>query len=182
MASADEDLLTTGQAARLLGSSRQHVVDLCARGQLPHTSTGTHRRVRRSDLERLASTARAPELTRDQRRSLWLHRAIAGRIAEDPERHIQTARRNLAVMTAAHPRGRAALQLLQWETLLASPVEAVLDVLCSPSPESADLRQNTPFAGILTDPERSTVLAAFRSATRTRGSPRLSHTTPVPVY
>jgi hypothetical protein len=84
-------------------------------------------------------------------------------------------------MTAAHPRGRAAL-LREWRTLLAGPIEAVLDVLCSPSPESADLRQNTPFGGILTDPERSTVLAAFRSATRTRGSPRLSHTTPVPVY
>ena len=44
-------------------------------------------------------------------------------------------------MTAAHPRGRAAIQLREWETLLAGPVEAVLDVLCSPSPESADLRQ-----------------------------------------
>jgi len=99
---------------------------------------------------------------------LWLHRAIAGQIARDPERHIQTARRNLDVMTAAHPRGRAALQLREWETLLAGPVEAVLDVLCSPSPESADLRQNTPFAGVLTDSERSTVLAAFRSATRDR--------------
>lgn len=166
MAQADEDLLTTGQAARLLGSSRQHVVDLCARGQLPHTSTGTHRRIRRSDLERLASSARAPELTRDQRRSLWLHRAIAGRIAEDPERHLRTARRNLGVMMAAHPRGRAAAQLQEWQKLLAGPIGAVLDVLCSPSPDAADLRQNTPFAGVLTDAERSTVLAAFRSATR----------------
>lgn len=168
MAQAVEDLLTTGQAARLLGSSRQHVVDLCARGQLPHTSTGTHRRVRRSDLEGLASSGRAPELTRDQRRSLWLHRAIAGRIAEDPERHIQTARRNLAVMTAAHPRGRAAVQLREWQKLLAGPIEAVLDALCSPAPESANLRQNTPFAGVLSDPERTAVLAAFRSANRDR--------------
>lgn len=166
MTSADEELLTTGQAARVLGSSRQHIVDLCLRGQLPHTSTGTHRRVRRRDLESLASAARAPELTRDQRRSLWLHRAIAGRISEDPERHLAAARRNLALMTDAHPRGRAAVQLREWEQLLGGPVEAVLDVLCSPDHESVDLRQNTPFAGVLSDSERSAVLAAFRTATR----------------
>jgi excisionase family DNA binding protein len=29
------ELLTTGQAAKLLGCSRQHVVDLCERGRLP---------------------------------------------------------------------------------------------------------------------------------------------------
>ena len=45
--------MSTGAAARLLGTSRQHVVDLCTRGALPYTSTGTHRRVRRSDLEAL---------------------------------------------------------------------------------------------------------------------------------
>jgi len=30
-----ERLLTTGEAARLLGTSRQHVVDLCTAGDLP---------------------------------------------------------------------------------------------------------------------------------------------------
>lgn len=150
----------------MLGSSRQHIVDLCTRGLLPHTSTGSHRRVRRSDLERLAAATRTPELTRDQRRSLWLHRAIAGRIAEDPERHLRTARQNLEVMVAAHPRGQAARQLAVWRRLLDGPVEAVLDVLCSPSLQAADLRQNTPFARVLTDGERQAVLAAFRCATR----------------
>ncbi|MGH8991544.1 MAG: helix-turn-helix domain-containing protein [Acidimicrobiia bacterium] len=165
----DEELLTTGQAARVLGSSRQHVVDLCSRGLLPHTSTGSHRRVRRSDLERLAASEPSRELTRDQRRSLWLHRAIAGRIAEDPERHLRTARANLKVMLTAHPRGQAAAQLAIWQRLLDGPVEAVLDVLCMSSPQAADLRQNTPFAGVLTDAERQAVLAAFRSTTRRGG-------------
>lgn len=61
-------------------------------------------------------------------------------------------------------RGRAATQLRVG--LLAGPVEAILDVLCSPGPECADLRQNTPFAGVLTVAERQRVLAAFRTATR----------------
>jgi hypothetical protein len=125
--------------------------------------------VRRSDLERLASSGDAPDLTRDQRRSLWLHRAIAGRIAENPQRHLRTARRNLTTMLEAHPRGQAASQLRVWQQLLDGPVESLLNVLCSPSPESADLRQNTPFAGVLTDAERRAILTAFRLAVRGSG-------------
>jgi hypothetical protein len=67
---------------------------------------------------------------------------------------------------AAHPRGRAAKQLQRWRELLAGPVEALLDALCSPDSDFADLRQNTPFAGVLTDAERTAVLTAFKSATR----------------
>jgi hypothetical protein len=113
----------------------------------------------------VAATAGRSQLTRDQRRSLWLHRAIAGRVAENPLPCLRTALTNLGTMMAAHPRGHAAAQLRAWQDLLAGPVEAVLDVLCSPSPESVELRQNTPFAGVLTDSERAAVLAAFRSAT-----------------
>ena len=51
--SPDLDLLTTGQAARLLGTSRQHVVDLCTSGRLAFQVVGTHRRVRRGDVVRL---------------------------------------------------------------------------------------------------------------------------------
>lgn len=71
--------VSTGEAARLLGCSRQHVVDLCGRGVLPFVSVGSHRRVRRADVTGLMSR----ELTRDQERSLWLHRAVAGRLALD---------------------------------------------------------------------------------------------------
>ena len=70
LAATGEDLLTTGEAARLLNSSRQHVVDLCDRGDLPYTTVGTHRRVRRSDVEALRTRTR--RLSRDQQRSLWL--------------------------------------------------------------------------------------------------------------
>jgi excisionase family DNA binding protein len=63
-----EEPLTTGEAATLLNSSRQHVVDLCDRGELPFTTIGKHRRVLRSDVE--AIRTRTERLTRDQRRSL----------------------------------------------------------------------------------------------------------------
>ena len=88
--SADPDQqLTTGEAAALLSSTRQHVADLCDRGDLPFTLVGRHRRVRRGDVD--AIRTRSERLTRDQRRSLWLAYATAGRIVADPQRAIELA-------------------------------------------------------------------------------------------
>lgn len=74
------DWLTTGETATMLGVSRQHVVDLCDRGELPCTRAGTHRRIRRSDVERMIT----PLLTREQEKSLWLHRALLGHLMIEP--------------------------------------------------------------------------------------------------
>ena len=94
IASADGDeLLTTGEAASLLNSSRQHIVDLCDRGDLPFTTVGKHRRVRTADVEALRT--RSLRLTRDQRRSLWLAYAFAGRMVADPNGVTQQAIENL---------------------------------------------------------------------------------------
>ncbi|UAB96987.1 helix-turn-helix domain-containing protein [Dactylosporangium vinaceum] len=37
----------------MLHCSRQHVVDLCSNGTLAFVRAGTHRRIRRDDVERL---------------------------------------------------------------------------------------------------------------------------------
>lgn len=76
----------------LLRSSRQHVVDLCERGLLPYLKVGSHRRLRRSDVEALVGS----ELTRDQLKALWLHRAVAGRLVQDPDAVLARAASNLA--------------------------------------------------------------------------------------
>ena len=158
-------LLTTGEAARLLGTSRQHVVDLCNAGDLPFVTVGTHRRVSRRDVEALRT--RTTRLTRDQLVSLWLSHAVAGRLVEDPEGVLDSARRNLARMLAGSPRGSAKLWLQQWADLLDGPVEDVLEALTSRSPRSRELRQNSPFAGVLTDQARQETLRAFRSVHHT---------------
>lgn len=159
-----DDLLTTGGAAVLLGSSRQHVVDLCTSGRLPYQVIGKHRRVRRADVLRLLR-GDSP-LTRDQQRGLWLHRAVAGKVAIDPERSVAIARRNLARLRAEHARGPVVADFDEWERLLDGPLDALLDLLVSSTPRAVDLRQNSPFAGVLTERERAKALSAFRAASR----------------
>jgi excisionase family DNA binding protein len=155
-----DTLLTTGEAALLLGVSRQHVVDLTARGDLPFETVGTHRRVRRSDLERLRFTT--TRLSADQRRSLRLAYATAGKLVQDPERVLSVARANLDRMQARHTRGRPAVWLQQWRDLLDGPLDELLNVLTAPSERARELRQNSPFAGVLSDDERAAVLSAIR--------------------
>lgn len=55
-------LVTTQQAADLLGVSRQHVVKLITEKDLPHEMVGTHRRIRMEDL---IQYKRRRESTRD---------------------------------------------------------------------------------------------------------------------
>jgi excisionase family DNA binding protein len=156
----EQGLLTTGGAARVLGTSRQHIVDLCERGDLAFVTAGTHRRVARVDIEAVA--ARTRRLTRDQQRSLWLNYAVAGKLVADPDGVLGKARRNLANLRSVHARGQAAYWLAEWEEILVGPIEGVLDVLTSLTPRARDLRQNSPFAGVLTERERQQILDAFR--------------------
>lgn len=160
-----EELLTTGEAAKLLSSSRQHVVNLCNSGDLPFVTIGKHRRVRRRDVEALRN--RTQRLSRDERRSLWLNTAVAGRLVVDTETVLQRARENLERLQKTHPRGQAAHWLNEWRKLLDGPTERVLEVLTSPTPWAREMRQNSPFAGVLDSDERMRVLAAFKNNDRT---------------
>lgn len=162
--SAEEEFLTTGEAARLLGTSRQHVVDLCSKGRLPYQMVGTHRRVSRHDIDEIRRCPR--ELSREQQRSLWLHRATAGKLALDPSRVLRQARRNLTRMRQVHPKGAVRARFDQWQALLDGPPDVLLDVLGSRSSLAVELRQNSPFAGVLTESERARALRAFYDATR----------------
>lgn len=157
-----DDLLTTGQVAALLGTTAQHVVNLCLRGELAYTMTGTHRRIRRADAIALAerpAANRGGPMTDDQLRSLWLHRAAAGHVARDPKRSLARARRQIAHVLQTEPSGSHWLH--QWLILIDRGPEAVMRVMTSTDPLARELRQNSPFLGSLTDAERHSVLEAF---------------------
>jgi excisionase family DNA binding protein len=156
----EDDLLTTGEAAKVLNCTRQHVVDLCARGDLPYTTVGTHRRISRENVE--AVKTRTDRLSRDERRSLWLAYVVAGRIATAPERTIGDALGHLDRMRP-NARGQAAKRLDEWERLLNGPVDRLLAALTDRSLRGRELRQNSPFAGALTEQERQMALDEWRA-------------------
>ena len=102
-----------------------------------------------------------PAMTRDQRRSLALHAAIAAELAARPESVLETARRNVSVMRAAN---RGAEHLLEeWDRILQLPPRLVASRMLDPSDHGRDLRQVTPFAGVLDARSRAAVYRAFRA-------------------
>lgn len=99
--------------------------------------------------------------------SLHLHRLVAAKLRENPEGVLAKARRNLAVLRQVHGRS-SETYLRRWEALLAGPVEELIRVMTSPAQEARDLRQCTPFAGVLSPGERWEAFRAFRSEWRSR--------------
>jgi len=154
------EMLSTGQVARLAGSSRQHVVDLCTRGELPFVWIGRHRRVPRSAVDTLLGPA-SRSMSRDEERSLWLHRAVLAGLATEPDRVLTKARDNMTRLQAQHSGGMTARWLTEWQRILDGGVDEVAETLASRAPLAVELRQNSPFAGVLTPKLRSRVLSAF---------------------
>lgn len=113
----------------------------------------------------------APAFTRDQLKALWLHRAVAGRLVADPDAVLAKATANLNRLCTVHPDGMTARWLDQWRQVLNAGAEAVLDVLTSHAPQATELRQNSPFAGVLSEAERHAILAAFTTSESSAGSP-----------
>lgn len=118
-------------------------------------------------LERLAGAAGTelavafvPPLTREDRRSLALHAAIAERIAAAPAAVIRRAERNVAHMREVNPHASDLLE--EWERVLRWPVPEIIRVMLDPGLRARDLRQVTPFAGVLDPAERSQVYRRFR--------------------
>jgi excisionase family DNA binding protein len=161
------DLVTTGQAAILLRSSRAHVVDMCLRGLLPYVRVGGQRRIRRADVEAMIQ----PTLTREQQETLWLHRAIAGKVVANPPAVLAAAAVNLRRLRRLHPEGRAWDWLDRWDAVLEEGVEAVLDALTSSAHFAVELRRNSPFAGVLGEAERRTVVEAYAASRRDHARP-----------
>jgi chromatin segregation and condensation protein Rec8/ScpA/Scc1 (kleisin family) len=109
-------------------------------------------------------------LTREEQRSLWLHRAVANKIASHAAPVLAQARRNLDVLREQHTTGPVTSDFDEWESLLDGPVETLLATLVSVSQRAVGLRQNSPFAGVLVEDERADVLAAFRRSFGRRGA------------
>ena len=106
-----------------------------------------------------------PPLTREDRRSLLLHAAVAARLRAEPAVVLSRARASLVRMRAVHLGARPLLD--EWQCLLRRPLDALLPVLTDPMPWARELRHVTPFTGALSAAERAQVYRTF--AQRERG-------------
>lgn len=156
-----ETLLTTGEVAEILGVSRQHVVNMADRGELAAVKVGAHRRIPRSEVERLQGPTR---LTPEREKSLRLHQALIGDVLADPELVIGKARDNIdRWLPNQRPDGMTASYLHRWEGILNEGVDRIIEVLTSTDGQSCELRENSPFAGVLSPERRSKILKTLRA-------------------
>lgn len=103
------------------------------------------------------------ELTPEQIRSLRLHQAVRAELLADPERVLRIARNNLTRWQGVHRvDGMTAQYLEQWSTIVDTGVDAVVHVLDGTDEASCELRQNSPFAGVLDDSLRQQILNELR--------------------
>jgi excisionase family DNA binding protein len=160
-------LLSVGEAAVLLRSSRRHVLDLCARGLLPYVIVGPNRRLRRADVEALVDQS----LSRTEREQLWLHRAIAAKFAANPPALLAIAAINLRRLRRLHPEGHSWDWLDRWQAVLDLGWHHVVDVLTSPAAYAVELRGTSPFTGVLSEKERQAALEEMAEKRREQARP-----------
>ena len=94
--------------------------------------------MRRADVEALIR----PRLTREQMETLWLHRAVAGKVVANPAAVLAAAQINLRRLRRLHPEGRAWEWLDRWDAVIEDGVEAVLDALTSSTEYAVELRRH----------------------------------------
>jgi len=94
---------------------------------------------------------------RTRARNLAYHRAVANRLRKpmvDEARH---------ALYRWREQGRIDLRYAdRWEALLTRPIPEIRRALAESSQEADDLRQNSPLAGMLSEPERRRILAEIR--------------------
>ena len=92
-----------------------------------------------------------------QLRSLAYHRVLARRLRRpmvDDARHVLWEWRSKGTIDPRYAD--------EWETLLDRPIAEIRRVLGSDDAHADDLRQNSPFAGLLSEPERRRILEEIR--------------------
>lgn len=99
---------------------------------------------------------------RIDQRSLALHRAIAGKLRENPAL-IEIARDNLNRWSQTANRSQPYWDA--WREILTRPLPEVLTLLIEESESMTAMRQATPFAGVLEPSERWAIFEKFERGT-----------------
>jgi hypothetical protein len=100
-------------------------------------------------------------LTRGEQKALALHQAIAARLRADPSL-ASLASARLRWLRERNPAG--ASYHGEWERLLGGPLDALLDVVVSPSERACALRQESPFVDLVDQKERARIYRTVSDA------------------
>jgi transcriptional regulator with XRE-family HTH domain len=99
---------------------------------------------------------------REERVALELHRAVAKKLVGDPETVLRVVPRNIERLREQVRGDSAASWLDEWAELARNrSLGGLVDVMLGTDQRSIDMRQTSPFLGVLTQPER---LAAIELA------------------
>jgi transcriptional regulator with XRE-family HTH domain len=102
---------------------------------------------------------------REQRLGLELHRAIARRLIDDPERVLAHARERIPALRASVRGDLAHSWVDEWEDHIESArLGAIVDRMLATDQRSIDMRQVSPWTGLLDRAERLAVLERARAA------------------
>ena len=96
--------------------------------------------------------------------SLELGRRVAERMRRQPD-VLAIAQANLLRWSRQNASTPSLLRCYaEWQQILTRPVEEICDVLCSVTDDAQRLRQNSPFAGVLTPAEVWEIKSRYRHA------------------
>lgn len=149
--------VTQQQLAKLAGTSQSTIAAY---------ETGT----KSPTLRTLANLASALKLELDvrfvakpdhvERRSLAYHHAISKIVQDNPNETIQLTRTQLARLRALHP--HATVLINRWYEWLDLPPKVLSRLFTEHSELAQDMRQVSPFAGILSADDRKKILLRLR--------------------
>jgi transcriptional regulator with XRE-family HTH domain len=148
----------TQQTLALLAGTSQPTIASYEAGTRSPTLDTVVRLAKALGLE--ATVQFVPLLKREDLRSLAYHRAVARKIRIEPAPALARARRNLENLWQKHPDARGLLAL--WRLWLELPLDELIRHLEDTSVLARDMRQVTPFAGLLGARERLEILKQLR--------------------
>ena len=102
-----------------------------------------------------------------EQRSLALHSGVVAKLRQQPEL-LAIAFDNLERWTKLGSRSQPYLD--RWRTILEEPLEVMLALIVEDSADMRELRQSSPFAGVLDPKERWYIYDTFESGTHHPGS------------
>lgn len=118
-----------------------------------------------------AQAARPPIERRENRVTWELHYAVARKLDEDPTDIIKRALKQAGIMKARQRDTISRGWMDQWEQLLRCDLDVLKATMLEVSHEAEDLRQMSPFIGVLSQEERRSAILKASIITGTRRNP-----------